>query len=188
MEKEDSAVYAQTCEHYRYFLSWRDKTLGGYLILLGALGIAYANLDKTNLWFFPPFAVIFVSIVFWLLEFRTRDLYHMCSWVGERLERDAGVKGFFGVARLEHSSKGEPPISQSFAFDFLISGVVSFAIAFCVWRIFGNSDSNTVWWPNRILPAGLFLICLIILTIALTRFNRARRRSHSEFCAGVLYR
>jgi len=85
-------AYQTTTELHKYFLSWRDKLLAGYLAILAALSIAFnwAKSSQTNfkawVWIIGLFSIL-LTIFFWLLEYRNRHLYRACQNVAQNLEK-----------------------------------------------------------------------------------------------------
>jgi hypothetical protein len=75
--------------NYRYFLTWRHQLLAGYLTLVAALGIAFSwlNCYQEDLIWVPFIAGLMMTLLFWALDVRNRDLYHACQRSGMECER-----------------------------------------------------------------------------------------------------
>lgn len=106
MEKQDEGqslslkdVYTEMGINYRYFLGWRQRLLAGYLATVAALAIAYAWTYKEA----KPLSWVVLAtgsgltIVFWFLDYRNRDLYHACQNSGEALEKAGGISAEQGI-------------------------------------------------------------------------------------------
>ncbi len=94
----NKVAYENACQLHRYFLSWRHQLFAGYLAVLAALAIAfnwaYKNpLDyNSRLWLVIVIVIgVFLTIIFWLLEIRTRQLYRGCQNIARNLEIKMGI-------------------------------------------------------------------------------------------------
>ena len=89
-------VYENASQLHRYFLTWRHQLLAGYLAVLAALGVAFnwASLraDSKELWI-GAIGLLSISLtaLFWLLEFRNRQLYRGCQNIARNLEQLMGL-------------------------------------------------------------------------------------------------
>jgi len=89
-------VYGNASELHRYFLSWRHQLFAGYLAVLAALAIAFNwayNLQHhPRAWIgIVSIMAIALSVLFWLLEFRNRQLYRSSQNIARNLEQQMGV-------------------------------------------------------------------------------------------------
>jgi hypothetical protein len=143
-------VYDHCVELHRYFLTWRHQLLAGYLATLAGLGIAYSwTYSTTNNarrlgWVICGLGA-FLTFIFWLLDYRNRDLYHACQQVASDIEEACGFnadpvstrhKGLY--ARLNQTSlQPGPPsgfkllrwVTHSRAIDILLLGAFAALIA-----------------------------------------------------------
>lgn len=103
-------LYAEAGTNYRYFLGWRHALFGGYIAVLGALGVALSWVLQHELVLLPAVWICtsVVSITFWSLDCRNRDLYHACQDAGERIEcLQAGERAAIGVYSELATRKGD---------------------------------------------------------------------------------
>jgi len=93
--------YEETGNNYRFFLGWRHASLVGILVVLygvASLCIAAYENARPLVWVIP-IAASPVGIIFWLIDKRTRDLYHAAIAAGKELEGETG--GFFTRLQAE---------------------------------------------------------------------------------------
>jgi len=89
-------VYQNAGELHRYFLSWRHQLFAGYLAVIAALVVpacwAYNSPTHSRAWIgiIGITSVLFTAL-FWVLEFRNRQLYRACQNVAQNIERLFGV-------------------------------------------------------------------------------------------------
>ncbi len=81
-------LYEENAAQFRYFLTWRQLLLGGYFATVAALalGFKWALQERMDLLFLFPLAGAGLSVLFWTLELRNRELYQLTSEVGSQLE------------------------------------------------------------------------------------------------------
>jgi len=109
MEIKD--VYAEIGLNYRFFLDWRHKILKGYLVTVAGLGSAiswsltYGDATiKSFSWILPLIGTV-VSFIFWILDYRNRDLYHVCTNTGAKIEEAENIKPEQGIYTGINTSK-----------------------------------------------------------------------------------
>ncbi len=119
-------VYEKSYSMFIYFLDWRHKLFAGYLACLAAIAVAYSKLSQYGI--VLAGTVLVLSVIFWMIDFRIRDLYRHCSKAAEELERGSGVKGSFVC--YEEGQKKFHPVCHSMAFDTLTITVFSFALIY----------------------------------------------------------
>ena len=120
-------LYKEASETYRYFLEWRNKILAGYFAVLAALALAFGWIQthwtevstqfRSDSDVILPLAVILMSTVFWMLDFRNRDLFRMCQHACADLEPLPGAHRHLQALRIP------PWSSHGRALDILVSGV-----------------------------------------------------------------
>lgn len=120
---EAALIYTEIGKTHRYFLDWRNKIVGGYLAVLGALGLGYENVHAEGLQIALLFAAGGVSFVFWIFDFRNRELYSACQRAGADIEED---RGFVGPYRALQSLRKNThhKITHGLAINLLVAGVV----------------------------------------------------------------
>lgn len=128
-------LYKEVGINYRFFLSWRHALFAGYLLVVSALSLAFSWLYKEQhslLWVTFIFGII-ITLVFWALEFRNRELYHACQNTGEELEKNfTSVEGIFTILNKLQVKK----ITHSLAIDMLfivtiLTMLIALIIFFC---------------------------------------------------------
>jgi hypothetical protein len=127
-------LYETNAEQFRYFLTWRQLMLAGYFATVAALALAWAWATKGNqvLLPVPPLVGGVVSLLFWALEQRNRELIKLTSDVGAKLEEKLGYTGMgnFGVFALsEKRETGKMHHSVVLATFYFGSGVLMILIA-----------------------------------------------------------
>jgi len=137
MEKKD--VYKEIGTNYRYFLDWRHKLLAGYLGSVAGLSIGFywslTNVDTRPFSVIILFSGFIISLVFWGLEYRNRDLYHLCQRAGAKMEEKEGINDGQGIYTALDESKNK--ISHSRVLDsmfiistlgFLMGGIIAICV------------------------------------------------------------
>src|SRR6185295_16232781 len=104
-------LYGHCIDMHKVFLSWRERLLAGYATLIAALAFAYSwayGLENSK-YFSRTICIsgILFTLVFWLLDRRTRALYRSCIEVGFNIERQLGVAnhekrcvGFYSIFHI----------------------------------------------------------------------------------------
>jgi hypothetical protein len=91
-------IYAEIGTNYRFFLNWRHALFAGYLLVLYALINAYLRLSESSQGDlnYVVFSIgLLLSVCFWGLEIRIRDLYRACTRAGHKLENLASESGIY---------------------------------------------------------------------------------------------
>ena len=117
-------VYIEIGVNYRYFLTWRQRIFAGYLAVLGVLSVAAGWMLKDAphlLWLFSITGLL-LTLVFWTIERRNRELYGVCISRGAVCEAGLGDMGVYSGLRQRPQR-----VTQSAALDLLFAGA---AIAF----------------------------------------------------------
>src|SRR3990172_12420154 len=126
--------YEEIGVNYRFFLGWRHAAFAGDLIILYGVFSLTSSMYKeipTCAWI-VPFIASPIGILLWMIDVRTRDLYHAAIKAGKDIEGEKG--GFF--TRLSETAlpKGSSPFSKitqsaSITLLFIGSSIILLAIA-----------------------------------------------------------
>jgi hypothetical protein len=116
-------LYEEIGRTYRYYLNWRHASFAGYLIIMYALFLEHKD-DPNS---FDLYAIsIIITIVFWMIEKRIRDLYQACTKAGKELELNGKTtekRPALGIyTKLENLR--DSAISHSRALDLLFASVI----------------------------------------------------------------
>lgn len=136
----DEKMYDEVGANYRFFLKWRHASFAGILVVIGgvlSLCVSAFKDAKELLWLIPLVASP-IGILLWIIDVRTRELYHAAINAGKTLEN--GTKGFYTLladeVRLPLGSSAFIRLSQSMALDVLFFGssiiFVALAVFFAV--------------------------------------------------------
>ena len=84
-------VYTTAAELHRYFLSWRNQLLAGYFAVVAAIAVAYhwayTQPHHSVAWILIVGCFAFaITLFFFLLEMRNRQLYRECQNVEQDIE------------------------------------------------------------------------------------------------------
>jgi thiamine pyridinylase len=115
-------AYTETGINYRYFLTWRQAVVVGYLSGFAAVTVAFwwAHKEIERLSWAAPLGLSVGLLLFsglcWMLEFRNRDLYRAGMKSGKALEEAGGLKEGQGIYSLLDAQKGGR-ISQSWTLN-----------------------------------------------------------------------
>lgn len=125
-------LYVQTGELFRHYLIWREKLLGGYLVVIAGLAVA-VNVPRDPIYFRSGVAILgaVLTVVFWLLDRRNRALFHECLRVGANLEPQGPAGPFTQLNKLD--AKWYAPthgMILSCFFSLAIVTLVSIAVYF----------------------------------------------------------
>jgi len=181
-------TYDHVGESFRYFLGWRHKLFAGYLAVLAAIAVAGAwtqpSLLKPDGALVPqsalqtgveralPWTVIAVSLVFWMAEFRNRDLWRGCQFVGYCLEQNLPhQRGIYTHLREIETRGAIWGISHGSAMDLLTALVISVAAAYI-------PDEATL--PCRVLVGSLVFVVSFAISIILGKNAKARRHEQEK--------
>jgi len=117
--------YEEIGQNYRFFLGWRHAAFAGALVILYAvLSLTFSIFNESPLiaWIIPALASP-VGILLWIIDVRTRELYHAAIKAGKKLEGKQG--GFYTSIDKVALPKGSSPFlkrSQSGALNLLFIG------------------------------------------------------------------
>ncbi len=103
-------LYEENGSQFRFYLTWRQLLLAGYFAVIAALalGTKWAlERPEPHLIFLFPLIGAGVSILFWALDYRNRELYGHSSAVGRAIEEVLGYKelGYYGAFPRVQKSK-----------------------------------------------------------------------------------
>lgn len=123
-------LYAETATQFRYFLTWRQLLLAGYFAVAAALAVGFKwALGRQDV---PPFvfplAGAVLSVFFWALDYRNRELYDSASKTAARLEEAWELKGL-GHFSAYRDLKTKLPHSKILAVFYLGCGLLMFLLA-----------------------------------------------------------
>jgi hypothetical protein len=157
----DNAAYEEAGQNYRKFLDWREKIVGGYVAILGALGVAFhasegnCRFQSALLW-----AAVLTSAAFWVLNDRNSEFIRTCVVAGKKQEEPV-----CGIYTSLHALKDTTLLTHGFAVSLLVSGVVVGSL-YELWM-------NWACWASRGFAVA-FLIFLVVLVLLECR-GRGRR-------------
>lgn len=131
----DDPRHSEVGRAYRFFLGWRHASFAGNVVVVGGvLSLTISAFEKAReiAWMVPLLATP-IGVVLWIIDVRTRALYHASIRAGEDLEGEGG--GFF--TRLDKDVLIPKGVSHwgarnhSLALDifFLGSSILMFAFA-----------------------------------------------------------
>jgi len=133
-------AYEEVGQNYRKFLDWREKIIGGYVAVIGALGVGYHQSDGH-----PGFQSVLLlasalaSLAFWILNMRNSKFIVTCVVAGRRLER--GRDGVYEEMKtLTHTSR----LTHGLAVNLLVCGVIAGSV-------FGLWTARNSWWKDEYL-------------------------------------
>jgi len=84
---------------------WREKLFAGYLAALAALGFAIVQSGSAKARSASFAAGIVISIVFWIIDARSRQIVNACQIAAARFENDAGCYSALNRLRFDGSSR-----------------------------------------------------------------------------------
>ncbi len=119
--------YEELGQNYRYFLGWRERLFAGYITVLAGLGLGFAMSGRTSFEIGLLVAAILVSVVFLILDQRTRDLFQQCQLVGRDLEKLSNTLGVYTALQSLVRPVGSLT-THSLAVKLLVGGVVGGSI------------------------------------------------------------
>jgi len=130
-------AYEEVGANYRFFLRWRHAAVIGDLIVLWAtLSLCItAFKDARQLMWIIAFCASPFGILLWIVDVRTRDMYHTAIRAGADLEGE--VRGFYTRVRDEVAlPKGMCPakkLTQSLALNILFFGTSIVLLLLSLW-------------------------------------------------------
>jgi hypothetical protein len=107
-------VYEELGNNFRHFLMWRRLLFAGYFAIVAGLGAVF-NWTLTNmsdLAFLVPAAAVALSVIFWALDLRNRNLIRITSEAGASLEDKMGL-GLIGQYSLYKQRHKQPNTKTS---------------------------------------------------------------------------
>jgi len=133
-------IYKEVGSNYRFFLGWRHASFAGNLIVLYAVISLTISAHKTNPQhaFLIPLIASPIGLIFWMIDRRTRDLYHGAIRAGKALEGDdGGCYTELSKVILPPSTSSFKKITQSAALNivFIGSSLLLVTIAWFLRRI-----------------------------------------------------
>lgn len=148
MPVTDDEMYRQLAADYLHHLQWREKLFGGFLVLIGALTLAFYHTHKSDQqaelffqfgWLIPIVGAA-LSVLFFFLDRRCQDVLRDRQRVGQTFEQQAERAGLFdSVVRVGGEAR-HPTHSQVLQILYLGSAavfLVVFAADIC-WRCAGH--------------------------------------------------
>lgn len=96
MAVTDRDVYREILRNWTHHSRWRERLFAGYLIILGALGIAYYFASDhaspvLHLRWVVPAAGLFLALAFVLIDYRINEVLDALIRLGAPLEPRPGV-------------------------------------------------------------------------------------------------
>jgi hypothetical protein len=129
-------MYRQLTADYFHHLQWREKLFGGFLVLGGALALAFYHTHKKDqqgeLWFqfgwLIPLVGVVLSVIFFFLDLRCQEVLRDRCRVGQAFEERALRIGLFGsvhrvgreARRVTHNRVLQVLYCVSAAFFFVV--------------------------------------------------------------------
>jgi hypothetical protein len=102
-------LYSEASSQFRFFLTWRQLLLAGYLGIYAALALSFrwALLNFQAYAFVTPFLGALLSILFWALDFRNRQVYQIASQSARAIENELGYPdiGYYSLFKSIIPSK-----------------------------------------------------------------------------------
>ena len=131
--------YEEIGTNYRFFLSWRHAAFAGDVVIIyGILSLTFSIYkDSPSLaWIVPTFGSP-IGILLWIIDVRTRELYHAAIKAGKDLEgKDGGFFTQLSKVALPASSSPFKKLTQSGALNLLFIGSSMLLIALAVFLYF----------------------------------------------------
>ena len=122
----DDKIYEEIGNNYRFFLKWRHAAFAGQSLVLFATGsvtISFIDKAKEIAWI-VPLAACPIGILLWMIDVRTRDVYHAALKAGALMEN--GKPGFYTTTKadveLPKDSSAFKQITQSAALSLFFWG------------------------------------------------------------------
>ena len=136
MPLDDKDMYSEAGQLLRHYLSWREKLLGGYVAVIAALAVAFVKAPADYKHLDPALSGLgmFLTIVFWLLERRNRELFNRCIDAGVAIEKRAKAPGAFAELSKKPATPTHSCVLDCF-FGAATVALLSLAVA--------------LWWSHR---------------------------------------
>ncbi len=101
-----SSVYEQSNAHFRFYLTWRQLLLSGFIAIYGALALSlkWAITSYQDFRLLPPILALVLSILFYFLDMRNRNLIDIAAESMRRLEEKLNCAdlGYACIYNLVH--------------------------------------------------------------------------------------
>ena len=161
---DPNKLYEELGQNYRYFLGWRERIFAGYVTILAGLGLGFAQSGRASFEIGVLVAAVLVSVVFLILDQRTRDLFCQCQLAAGELEKNAHITGVYTALEGLRRPIGSVG-THSFAVKLLVGGIVGGAVAGLLAKIPG-------WFTlqKHAIPIISGLVVWILLTAALEKW------------------
>lgn len=153
-------TYEEVGQSYRKFLDWREKIVGGYVAIVGGLGIGYRQSDGH-----PGFqsvllcAAVLASAAFWVLNIRNSRFLVKCVLAGQKLEGEEGGV-YRSMGTLTHSNR----LTHGLAVNLLVSGVVAGST-------FGLWSTRHEWWRGDRICSLLVCFALFLFLVVVAEWR-----------------
>ena len=156
----DDKRYEEIGTIYRFFLGWRHAAFAGDLVVIyGVLSLTFSIYkDIPSIAWIVPLLSCPIGILLWIIDVRTRELYHAAIRAGKDLEGKKG--GFFtqllkNVVLPKESSPFKRP-THSGALDLLFIGSSGalFLLAFTLLFIAHWQDFVLPLFSSLVSPGG----------------------------------
>jgi uncharacterized membrane protein YbhN (UPF0104 family) len=125
MAIDDDKLYEELGRAWLHYVVWREKIFGGYLSVLAALGYGFSKVENDLARAAVFASAIVVSIVFWMLDFRTNQLVNTCQLAADQMTQSKGFYGALNRTRFARRSG----ISYGTAISTLVASVVGIGAA-----------------------------------------------------------
>ena len=81
-------IYSEVGENNRFYLDWRYKLLSGFIMMISGIAMALWNIYDKNILFLLIITTVatILSIIFLILDSRTKELYQICQEAGKSIE------------------------------------------------------------------------------------------------------
>jgi hypothetical protein len=99
----EKGLYEYVGSAVQYHLSWRERLLAGYVAVVAGLALTFSWMQSNHksISFLVPLVASAMSIVFWLLDRRNREIFKNCIQAGADLESAASLKGVYTALAKE---------------------------------------------------------------------------------------
>lgn len=99
--EKQKIVYDKASELHRYYLSWRQFLFAGFIAITGLIIFKCCDMsNQLNIAILLSIVSI-ISLIFYLLDKRNCELYHICQKVESKIEDN-----WFGREKKEKETKG----------------------------------------------------------------------------------
>ena len=117
--------YEEIGTNYRFFLVWRHASFAGNVIILyGAISLCLSTYKHAPvLACVVPFLASPIGVLLWIIDVRTRDLYHVAMEAGKKLEGEEG--GYYTELEKKTEEKGTNSVRMLFKGEWNHSGALT---------------------------------------------------------------